>query len=232
MLLWEDNFDGQGLDMNFWNVNEGNGCPCNCGWGNNELQVYTKNNFTLTDGYLHLTAKKEGQGYTSAKITTKDKFEFRYGRIEIRAKLPVGKGVWPAFWLLGANIDEVGWPMGGEIDIMEYVGKMPGVILNAIHTQDSHGNTVNSKRTTIGDIEQGFHTYSANWTPDKIAFLVDGKVHYTFGPQNKTGKTWPFDKPFYIILNTAIGGNLGGPEVDGAIFPQDYVVDYVRVYKN
>lgn len=232
ILVWEDNFDEPHLNEAYWTLDMGNGCPENCGWGNNERQYYTKDNHKLKDGFLYLTAKKEGNSYTSSKITTQHNFEFRYGKIELRAKLPIGYGVWPAFWLLGANIDTVGWPLCGEIDIMEYVGKEPEMLLNTIHTQESYGNTIHTKKTKIPGIAEGFHTFAADWTPDKIDFFVDDVLRYSFNPLTKTENTWPFYKPFYIILNMAIGGNLGGPHVDDSIFPQDFVVDYVRVYKN
>ncbi|MEA1784658.1 glycoside hydrolase family 16 protein [Arenibacter sp. GZD96] len=232
VILWEENFEGAALNELYWNIALGNGCPENCGWGNNERQYYTKDNYRIEDGLLFITAQKDGSTYTSSKITTKDKFQFRYGKIEIRAKLPSGHGVWPAFWLLGANIDTVGWPLCGEIDIMEYVGKEPEMLMNAIHTQASYGNTVNTKKTLISGIDEGFHIFSALWTPDRIDFFVDDVLRYSFSPPTKTEQTWPFDKPFYVILNMAIGGNLGGPQVDDTIFPQDFVIDYVRIFKN
>jgi len=156
----------------------------------------------------------------------------KYGRVEARAKLPVGHGIWPAIWMLGSNITEVGWPLCGEIDILEYVGREPDMVFNSLHTKDSHGNTVNTKKTKIETIEEGFHTYTADWTPEKIDFYVDGNLMYTFAPEHKTEEIWPFNQPFYLILNMAVGGNFGGPEVDDSIFPQEFVIDYIRVYKD
>ncbi|MBT8305647.1 MAG: glycoside hydrolase family 16 protein [Maribacter sp.] len=231
-LIWEENFDGDSLNESSWNYELGDGCPNLCGWGNNEVQVYTKSNHSFRDGFLHISAKKEDSLITSTRITTKDKFEFKYGRVEARAKLPVGKGVWPAFWMLGSNISEVGWPLCGEIDILEYVGKEPNMIFTSLHTQDSHGNTINTKKTRIADIEEGFHTYMVDWSPDKIEFSVDDDLLYTFDPKERSRAVWPFDKPFYLILNLAIGGNFGGPDIDDSIFPQDFVIDYIRVYQN
>ena len=232
-LIWEENFDGTALNEEYWNYELGNGCPNLCGWGNNEPQYYTKTNHKVADGYLTITARKEEDGrYTSTRITTQNKFEFTYGTIEARAKVATGKGVWPAFWMLGANITEVGWPLSGEIDILEYVGKEPDIVFTTIHSKSSYGNTINTKKTKIEDIEDGFHVFAANWTPDKIDFLVDGKVLYTYAPEEKNEETWPFNKPFYVLLNMAIGGNLGGPEIDDAIFPQEYIIDYIRVYEN
>ncbi|WP_373071726.1 family 16 glycosylhydrolase [Zeaxanthinibacter enoshimensis] len=230
-LVWEEDFNSEVLDASKWSYQLGDGCPELCGWGNNEPQIYTRNNHELRDGKLYITVKKEDSIYTSTRITTKDKFEFKYGRVEARAKIPTGKGVWPAFWMLGANIDEVGWPLSGEIDILEYVGKEPGIIFTSLHTQDSHGNTINTRKTKIDGIEEGFHVYAADWSPEKIEFFVDGKSVYTFSPGERSQEVWPFDQPFYLLLNVAVGGNFGGPEIDDSIFPQQFVVDYIRVYK-
>lgn len=230
-LVWEEHFNEDSLSEAIWNYELGDGCPNLCGWGNNERQQYTKKNHELKDGMLVISAKKEGGNYTSTRITTKGKKEFKYGRIETRAKLPVGKGLWPAFWMLGANISEVGWPACGEIDILEYVGKEPHKVFTSLHTTASHGNTINTKKTEISNIEEGFHTYAANWTKDKIEFYIDEVLVYTFQPEVKTKTVWPFDQSFYIILNLAIGGNFGGPDVDDTIFPQDFLIDYIKVYQ-
>ncbi|MFB3387389.1 family 16 glycosylhydrolase [Flavobacterium sp. LAR06] len=230
-LVWEENFTDKNLNEKDWNFEIGDGCPNLCGFGNNERQIYTKTNHEFKDGNLIIEAKKEDNKYTSTKITTKGKKEFLYGRIEARAKLPVGHGLWPAFWMLGANIDEVHWPKTGEIDILEYIGRDPGMVYTTLHTQDSHGNTINTKRTPSPNIEEGYHVYAIEWTKDKIAFFVDTALVYTFNPIEKNENTWPFDKPFYIIVNLAIGGNFGGPQVDDKVLPQKFYVDYVRVYQ-
>lgn len=230
-LVWEENFDGKKLNETVWNFELGDGCPNLCGWGNNEKQIYTKENHTISDGKLIIHAKKEGAKYTSTKITTKEKKEFQYGRIEVRAKLPVGQGIWPAFWMLGSNISTVGWPQCGEIDILEYIGKEPDMVFTSLHTQDSHGNTINTKKTTFQDIEEGFHVFAIDWTKDKIEFFVDDKSVYTFSPEAKNENTWPFNQPFYIIVNVAIGGNFGGPEINDSIFPQQFELDYIKVYQ-
>ncbi len=229
-LVWEENFNGTELNESVWNFELGNGCP-NCGWGNNERQLYTKDNHKLENGNLVITAKKENDTYTSTRITTANKIEFQYGRIEARAKLPVGKGIWPAFWMLGSNISKVGWPKCGEIDILEYVGRDPHMVYTTLHTQDSHGNSINSKKTKIDTIEEGFHVYAVDWTKEKMDFLVDGTIVYTFNPNVKNENTWPFDQKFFILINMAIGGNFGGPDVDDSIFPQEYVVDYIKVFQ-
>lgn len=230
-LVWEENFDGKKLNEAVWNFELGDGCPSLCGWGNNEKQIYTKENHTISDGKLIIHAKKEGAKYTSTKITTKEKKEFQYGRIEARAKLPVGQGIWPAFWMLGSNISTVGWPKCGEIDILEYIGKEPDMVFTSLHTQDSHGNTINTKKTTFKDIEEGFHVFAIDWTKDKIEFFVDDKSVYSFSPEAKNENTWPFNQPFYIIVNVAIGGNFGGPEINESIFPQQFELDYIKVYQ-
>lgn len=230
-LVWEENFNGDVLNNAIWNYEIGDGCPNLCGWGNNELQLYTKTNHFLKDGKLIIIARKQDSIYTSTRITTKAKKEFRYGNFEVRAKLPIGRGLWPAFWMLGANIDQVNWPDCGEIDILEYIGKEPKTIYTSLHTKDSHGNTINTKKTVIDDIETGFHLFAVNWTADKIEFFVDATLIYTFSPEDKTEDIWPFNQPFYLIINLAIGGNFGGPEVDDSIFPQEFIIDYIKVYQ-
>ncbi|MEZ4802976.1 MAG: glycoside hydrolase family 16 protein [Gelidibacter sp.] len=230
-LIFEEQFDGNALNESIWNYELGDGCP-NCGWGNNERQLYTKENLEVNNGHLIITATKDADKYHSARITTKNKFEFQYGTIEVKAKLPTGQGIWPAIWMLGSNISEVGWPKSGEVDIMEYVGRTPHEIHTTLHTQDSYGKSVNTKITTVETIEEGFHLYKANWTKDAIQFFIDDAMVYTFSPELKDENIWPFDQPFYVILNMAIGGNFGGPDVNDAIFPQQFIVDYVKVYEN
>lgn len=230
-LIWEENFDGNQLNSEIWNYELGDGCPDICGWGNNEKQIYTNSNHTVTDGMLTIHIKNENGNITSTRITTAKKKEFQYGRIEARAKLPLGKGIWPAIWMLGSNIKQVGWPKCGEIDILEYVGKEPNNIFTSLHTQDSHGNTINTKKTKIETIENGFHTYTIDWNKDKIVFSVDEVEVYTFQPDVKNENTWPFNQPFYLLINAAVGGNFGGPEIDETIFPQQFQIDYIRVYQ-
>jgi beta-glucanase (GH16 family) len=230
-LVWEENFNGKKLDEKVWNFELGNGCPNNCGWGNNEKQLYTDKNHTLKDGKLIINVTKNGDAYTSTRITTAGKKEFQYGRMEARAKIPVGKGIWPAFWMLGSNISKVGWPQSGEIDILEYVGRDPHQAYTTLHTQDSHGNSKNSKKTEIKNMEEGFHVYAIEWNADKIEFFVDDLSVYTFQPEVKNEDTWPFNQPFFFILNVAVGGNFGGHDVDDTIFPQQFVIDYIRVYR-
>lgn len=229
-LVWEESFAGKKLDEKTWNIELGDGCP-NCGWGNNERQFYTNENHEVTKGKLIINAKKEGDKYTSTRITTKGKKEFKYGYFEAKAKLPTGKGIWPAFWMLGSNINEVGWPKCGEIDILEYVGKESNIVFNSLHTAASHGNTINTKKTEITGIEEGFHIYGIEWTKEKIDFYVDGALLYSFNPADKNKSTWPFDQPFYFLINVAIGGDFGGSDVDNSIFPQQFILDYIKVFQ-
>ncbi|WP_299716139.1 glycoside hydrolase family 16 protein [uncultured Tenacibaculum sp.] len=229
-LIFHQDFNAQKLDTSLWNFDLGNGCPNLCGWGNNERQLYTKENVSVKDGKLVIKATKQDSSYFSGKIHTKSKFEFTYGTIEVKAKLPQGHGLWPAIWMLGHDIDKNTWPACGEIDIMEYVGKEPHTIYTSLHNSSSYGNTINSKKTRKKNIEEGFHIYKTEWSKDAIVFYIDGEKVYTYSPNEKDEKNWPYDKPFYLILNLAIGGNFGGPEVDDNIFPQEFIIDYIKVY--
>ena len=231
-LIWSDEFDGDTLNTNNW-TNETNVDV------NNEWETYTNGkNLTIKDGILTITAQKVGTGqkkgdYTSGRINSNGKKTFLYGRMEIRAKLPAGRGTWPATWMLGANIGTAGWPACGELDIMEQVGYDPLWIHGSIHTPSSYGNTVNTAKVEIADCETAFHVYGMTWTPDKIEFYVDNpdSPYYTYNPSIKNSSTWPFDKPCFFILNLAIGGDWGGVDgVDDSIFPVSMQIDYVRVY--
>jgi beta-glucanase (GH16 family) len=230
-VIFNDDFEQSYLDLKHWNYELGNGCPELCGWGNREYQHYTKENVVIRNKKLVITATKEGEHYFSGRITTKDKIEFKYGTVEVKAKLPKGKGVWPAIWMLGHDIEENHWPNCGEIDIMEYVGRMPGQIHTTLHTKDSYGISKNTKISLYNDIEEGFHTYKMQWDKNQIQFFIDDELVYTFAPEEKTTAIWPFNKPFYLILNLAIGGHFGGFEVDDTIFPQEFIIDYIKVYK-
>ncbi|MEO2063661.1 MAG: family 16 glycosylhydrolase [Christiangramia sp.] len=225
-LVWSDEFDGDSLDTDSWNFETGNGTN---GWGNNELQYYLQDNVTVQDGSLFITAKRESESgfdFTSGRITTQDKYEFTYGRVEARIKLPEGVGTWPAFWMLGANFDEVGWPETGEMDILEWVGKEPGRIQSALHFPGNSGGNAVVGPSTIENPSSEFHTYTAEWTEDAITFLLDGEVYFTF--DNDSDK--PFNKDFFLILNVAMGGSLGG-DVDPAFSESAMEIDYVKVYQ-
>ncbi len=230
-FIFEDDFSSDVLDKRYWNYELGDGCPTLCGWGNKEYQAYTQDNVSVKDNQLIITATEQNGKYFSGRITTKDKMEFKYGTVEVRAKLPKGLGVWPAIWMLGHDIDDIHWPSCGEIDIMEYVGRMPNKIHTTLHTQDSHGTSINTKITTIENIEEGFHVYKMDWDAEKIQFFIDDHRVYTFAPDNKTADIWPFNKPFYLIVNLAVGGHFGGFEVDDSIFPQEFIIDYIKVYE-
>ncbi len=232
-LVWSDEFNTDGApNTNNWNYDIGNG---NNGWGNNELQYYTDrtNNVTVAGGFLKITAKKEtyqGSEYTSARLKTESKFDFKYGRFEVRAKLPIGGGTWPAIWMLGSNITTVGWPACGEIDIMEHVGNNQGTIHGSIHTPSSYGGTINTGTKFLSDVSTAFHVYAIEWNSEKIDFFIDDTLYYTYNPSNKTNETWPFNDNQFIILNVAMGGNFGGA-IDSNFTQSTMEVDYVRVYQ-
>lgn len=235
-LTWSDEFNYSGLpDNTKWKFETGGH-----GWGNHELQYYTENdtsNALVKNGLLHITAQKkqfDKNNYTSAKLITRGKKLFQYGRIEVRAKLPPGRGTWPAIWMLGDNIDKVDWPDCGEIDIMEHVGYMKDSVFGSVHTKSFNHviGTQTTKGIFISDPYTAFHTYAIEWTPEKISFFFDDKHYLDFFNQHKTSAEWPFDAPFYLILNLAIGGDWGGQQgVDDSIFPATMYVDYVRVFE-
>lgn len=224
-LAWSDEFDAASLDTSIWNFEIGN----NNGWGNGEQQYYTDNNTEIVDGVLKITAKSEstnGFNYTSSRITTQDNYEFTYGRVEVRAKLAGGGGTWPAIWMLGANFDVVGWPDTGEIDIMEYVGNNPGHTSSALHLPGNSGGNAIFNDTEVENETTEFHNYTVEWREDKIICAVDDEIHLVF---NNTAST-PFNDPFFIILNVAIGGTLGG-DIDPNFDQSSMEIDYVRVYQ-
>lgn len=240
-LVWSDEFSTNGLpDASKWGYERGNGCPNLCGWGNNELQYYTwdrKENARVENGNLIIQVRKEdmdGSKYTSTRLITKQRASWKYGRIEVRAKLPSGRGIWPAIWMMPENSDYGIWPNSGEIDIMEHVGYMPDSVFSTVHTKSYNwmmGNQV-SLGLTFKDLHSAFHLYQAEWSPEWIRFFVDGKQYYEYKNEHKTFAEWPFDKPFFLILNIAVGGGLGGKMgIDDSAFPQKMEVDYVRVYQ-
>ena len=237
-LVWSDEFDYTGLpDSTKWSYDtEGNAW----GWGNNELQTYTSHhskNAEVINGKLYLTAIKEdsvSQPYTSARIISKGKGDWLYGRIEVKAKVPGGKGIWPAIWMLPTDWEYGGWPESGEIDIMEHVGYEPDSVYFTVHTEAyNHGiGTQKSQPVYAPDTEHNFHLYSIEWTPKKIDFFLDHDKVFTFKNEGKTSAEWPFDKRFHLLLNVAVGGGWGGKHgVDNSIFPCRMIVDYVRVYQ-
>jgi beta-glucanase (GH16 family) len=232
-LLWSDEFETPGPpDPAKWDYEEGL-------VRNNEAQYYTRNrleNARVEDGRLVIEARKEAFGpasYTSASLITRRRAEFRYGRIEARAQLPRGRGMWPAIWMLGTNIGSVGWPMCGEIDIMENVGFAPDRIHANIHT-DAY-NHVNGRGkgafVDVPGVHEAFHVYAIEWTAERIDFFVDERPYFSFRKESADPRVWPFDLPQYLILNVAVGGAWGGQQgIDDAVFPQRMLVDYVRVH--
>ena len=254
-LVWNDEFDKPGLpDGAKWDYETGF-------IRNHEKQFYTrarKDNARVENGMLVIEAKREkklapgsgppaklsGDGgasgvpadaeYTSASLTTRGKAAWTYGRIEVRAKLPSGRGTWPAIWTLGTNIDSAGWPGCGEIDIMEFVGFEPGVVHANIHTKKYNHvmNTGKGGKLTIPDASQAFHIYSVEWDAQTIEFFVDDRKYFTYRNEGTGPDAWPYGNDQFLILNLAIGGDWGGQRgIDDAIFPQRYEIDYVRVYQ-
>jgi len=232
-LAWSDEFSGKTLDNASWTCETGGG-----GWGNNELENYTssvKNSFQ-SNGYLILEARKEVSGsnnYTSARIISRDKKTFTYGRMDIRARLPKGKGIWPALWMLGNNISQTPWPACGEIDIMELLGDNPRIVYGTIHWGNAGSGSIHiggNYTLSSGDFSEKFHVFSLKWEADKLAFLVDDVPYFTGNNSQVTGN-YPFDKPFFFILNVAVGGNWPGNPDATTSFPQRMIVDYIRVYQ-
>lgn len=234
-LIWNDEFNGKGLpDATKWNYDVGGD-----GYGNNEAQFYTKNrleNARVENGKLIIEARKENwekNQYTSARLLTKGKFSFQYGTVEVRAKLPKGRGTWPAIWMMSENMKK--WPDDGELDIMEHVGFNQGYVHASVHTK-KYNHIIGTQKTdtlVIKDVSEKFHIYKADWTPEKIDVYIDDQKFFTHENKEKTYESWPFDQPYFIILNLAVGGFWGGKEgIDDRIFPQKYEIDYVRVYEN
>ena len=235
-LVWSDEFDRDGApDPAHWSYDVGGG-----GWGNNELQFYTsdrRDNARVEHGSLIIEARREpweNRSYTSARLVTKGKGDWTYARIEVRAKLPRGRGSWPAIWTLGSTTP-FRWPDDGEIDIMEHVGFDPGVVHGSVHTQRYNHvqGTQKTAATAVPDAMDGFHTYVTEWTADRIQIAVDGRVYFEFAREPQNGRAaWPFDGPQHLLLNVAVGGNWGGQQgVDDATLPYRFEIDYVRVYQ-
>jgi beta-glucanase (GH16 family) len=240
-LVWSEEFNYKGLpDTTKWGYDLGDGCPNICGWGNNELQYYTAHraeNARVENGCLVIEAHRERMGakeYTSARLVSRQKGDWTYGRIEVRAKLPKGLGVWPAIWMLPSEWHYGGWPESGEIDIMENVGYMPDSVLCAVHTLRYNGMKGSQKTGALhsNTLSSDFHEYRLEWDADKMDFFFDGQRYQRFQNNHEGFESWPFDQKFHLLLNIAIGGNWGGKMgVDTAVWPQQMLVDYVRVYQ-
>ena len=246
-LVWSDEFDYEGLpDAKKWNYELGF-------IRNKELQYYTearKENAWVADGHLTITGRKERfknpqfqsgaehwkqqreyAEYTAASITTRFKHAWTYGRFEIKAKLPQGKGIWPALWTLGTNIGEIGWPKCGEIDIMEFVGKKPDLVHGTVHFSQEKKHKMNGGKLQVLRPFDDFHVYAIEWFPDRIDFYFNEQKYHSFSTADaKRDDMNPFHKPHYLLMNLAIGGSWGGP-VDDSVLPQAYKIDYVRVYQ-
>ena len=238
-LVLQDEFDTDGtLNTAIWSYDIGNGegTIAGAGWGNNELQYYTDRteNSTIENGVLIISAKKEsfeGSNYTSARIVTKG--EQTFGRFEARIRLPYGQGVWPAFWLLGADCGPaVVWPECGEIDIMEYRGQEPTTIHGSVHGNGFSGGEAITKSYSLENdrFDTGFHVFGIEWAPEYINYYVDDVLYNQITPADVPGE-WVFDHPFKIIINLAIGGSFVGSPNSETVFPQTMLIDYVRVYK-
>jgi len=235
-LVWSDEFNGQGLpDSSKWSYETGHN-----GWGNNEAQFYTARrpeNARMEHGCLVIEARKEsweGAAYTSARLLSKGKGDWKYGRIEVRAKLPAGRGMWPAIWMLPTRWVYGGWPHSGEIDIMENVGYLPDSVFGSIHT-GAYNHVMKTQRTQgvyLNDLSTAFHVYTVEWDTAQIRFLLDGRPYFSFANEHTGSEAWPFDQEFHLLLNIAVGGNWGGKYgIDNAIFPQKMLIDYVRVWQ-
>lgn len=237
-LVWKDEFNYTGMpSAKKWQFDTAGN---KSGWGNNEAQWYSSNNKAnaiVNNGTLKITAIKEeirGKKYSSARLYTKGIKDWKYGKIEVKAKLPSGKGTWPAIWMLGSSIENVDWPLCGEIDIMEHVGYMKDSVFGTIHSASYNHmkGTQKGKGILINNPYTQFHTYSIEWTPQKIDFFVDGQLYNHIVNEHLTNKEWPFDQPFFLILNLAVGGNWGGKYgIDDSVFPAVMEVDFVRIYQ-
>jgi beta-glucanase (GH16 family) len=233
-ILWQDEFEGEELNLKNWTFDLGGN-----GWGNQELQAYTNRpeNVRVENGMLVIEAREEpefigGRNYSSARIKTQGMHAWRYGRIEARLKLPYGQGIWPAFWMLGEDLDRKGWPAAGEIDIMEFIGREPDHIYATVHAPGySGGNGRGSSMTVSADtLKNDFHIYAIEWEKDEIRWYFDDQEYFRLTPADVPGE-WIFDHPFFIILNLAVGGTWPGYPDDTTEFPQFLYVDYVRVYQ-
>lgn len=236
-LLWGDEFDqpaGSPPDPRWWKAELGDGTAAgDPGWGNEELQVYTDSaDNVVHDGQsnLVLTARRSVAGYSSARLVTKGNVEVCYGKIEVRARLPHGAGVWPAVWALGVDIDDRPWPACGEIDIVEHLGSEPRRAFGTIHGPGYAGALGHSGSVWVDeDLAGEFHLFAVEWTEGLLEWSLDGRVYHSAMPETVPGP-WVFDHPFYLLLNLAVGGALGGRVPEDTVFPQRFVVDYVRAY--
>lgn len=231
-LTWHDEFEGSKVDTANWTYDIGAG-----GWGNGEAQYYTSRpeNAHLENGMLVIEARQEkyeDSYYTSARLKTQGLQSFQYGRIEARLQVPSGKGLWPAFWMLGSTFNGSNWPDCGEIDIMEYIGKEPDLIFGTLHGPGYSGALgISQWNRQTYNIADDFHAYAIEWEADEIRWYYDDTLYHTVTRADVGEREWVFDQPFFIILNLALGGQLPGPIGLDTAFPAQYLVDYVRVYQ-
>lgn len=239
-LVWSDEFDGTALDTGKWSAQVGDGCALNlCGWGNNELQWYQAENASVSDGTLTITARREqveGREYTSARLRTLGKGDWTYVRVEARARLPRGQGIWPAIWMLPSDNAYGGWAASGEIDIMELVGHEPARVHGTLHYGGSAPNNTYSGAyydLPGGTFADDFHVFAMEWERGEIRWYVDGRLYQRQTDWFSTGGVYPapFDQPFHLVLNVAVGGNWPGNPDGTTSFPQTMALDWVRVYQ-
>ncbi|NNE45962.1 MAG: glycoside hydrolase family 16 protein [Rhodothermales bacterium] len=239
-LVWNDEFEGDRVDTGKWSFQVGDGCDIGlCGWGNNELQSYTTTNASVEDGKLVITAEREsvgGRDYTSARVRTANKGDWKYGRFEIRAKLPPGQGFWPAIWLLPTDGTYGGWAASGEIDIMEAQGQAPRTVLGTLHYGDTFPNNQSSGGAyslPSGFFTDSFHTFVLEWSEGRMLWYVDDVPYQVQTEWNTVSAPFPapFDQRFHLLLNVAVGGNFVGAPDGTTTFPQSMEVEYVRVYQ-
>lgn len=236
-LAWSDEFTESAINTNYWQYDLGNG-----GWGNQELECYTDSNASIANGYLVIQAKQQTvtyngvtSNYTSSRMNTGGKFSFQYGRVDIRAKLPVQPGMWPALWFLGNNISSAGWPACGETDLMELVGTNPHQVTGSIHWLEAGNQEGTLNNTYIlpnnADYSQKFHVFSLVWTSTQISMYVDDMLYMTESNTSISSGTWPFNQPQFLIVNVAVGGDWPGSPTTATVFPESMYVDYVRVFQ-
>lgn len=240
-LYWNEEFNKSILDENTWTIVTGNGCPVLCGFGNGELQIYTPDNLKVSKGHLIITAKQKGlfkkKKYTSARINTEGKVSVKYGRIDFRARLPQGKGIWPALWMMGDSKKEISWPGCGEIDVVELRGSKPYRICGTVHYQNISGNHQYPKAgcydLETGNFSDDFHTFSLIWEESRLIWLVDNIPFYEVKSTelNMNPESGQFNQGFFILINLAVGGRYDGNPDKKTKFPQQLEVDYVRAYE-
>ena len=236
-LVWADEFEGVTLDASKWEIQLGDGCPDLCGWGNGEFQSYERDNLTVGDGVLTITARQEADGsFTSARIRTLGKGDWTYGRFEVKARLPTGQGLWPAIWLLFSEDTYGGWAASGEIDIMEAIGSAPDEIFGTLHYGGPFPDNVftgNDFKLAAKTFADDFFVFTVEWEEGEIRWYINNVLYQTQTEWFSTGGEYPapFNHDFHLILNVAVGGNLPGAPDETTVFPQQMVVDYVRVYQ-